>query len=109
MEKFESHNQSEKTPEQDSVPVWESPEAVEQKINETVKIIMSSDNINEVEKMSLASNIANKTFKPKDGETLMQRIGEEIQKSKQKPQNEERAGKKRAGEHEWEKGSDKTT
>lgn len=87
----------------EQVPGWESPEEIQKKIEESVNIIMSEEEMDETVKMGIAEKIA-ATFKEDAGQRLMERVAEEIEKSKRK---EGRMGHMKKIEDEWRKGLDK--
>lgn len=94
--KFEEENN-------EKPPVWETPEALEKKIEEYTGIIMSQEEVDDVGKMGIAAKIA-ETFSTEDGQRLMDKVAEEIEKSKG---NKGRMGHMKKIEDEWRKGLDK--
>jgi L-asparaginase/Glu-tRNA(Gln) amidotransferase subunit D len=78
---FESQNFGEEINKHKETPTLETPEAIEKKIEGSVTEIMSFEDAGEVEKMAIAAKVA-ETFTPEDGQKLIDRVAEEIQKSK---------------------------
>lgn len=119
---FESSQFEGSSNERGNVPVWETPEALEAKIEESVAEIMNIEDAGEVEQMAIAEKIA-ETFPEESRKKLIDRVAEEIEKRKEsgRSQNREAAetlkgfmgiagqeshGKTRKGEHEWRKQHD---
>jgi hypothetical protein len=93
---FESSNFNERSEGQEHAAAWETPEALEAKIKESVGIIMSLEDADEVEKMAVAEKIA-ETFPAESGQKLMARVAEEIQKSKESQRFQDKEAAKEMG------------